>query len=123
MDSLLTVNKLGFAKDTNGSPTYNEKYGVFYFASEQSDTLVTYFNLKSLTEKKNVVGTLVQGDDDDLNLSHGCLSFEFKKGLVELSWTNREGRQSATFDEIELVQYMEVHWVRTLVKNRTDGYL
>lgn len=123
MKSLLTLNNLGYARDVSGGPECNRELGVFIFASENSLKVRTYFYLKNQSEKQIVIGMLVEGRSGSKNLNQGQLSFKFDDGHVELSWVNREGLQTATFDEIALVQLMEVEWVRTLVKNRTDGYL
>ena len=119
MDSLLTDNNLGFAKDIFNGPTHKANNDVFYFASERSEKVATYFHLKNRQEKTLVVAALVDGKNIPLPLNHGELSFEFDgSGKVVLSWENREGHQSATFNEIDLLQYLDVQWVRTLVLTR-----
>lgn len=123
-NSLLTDNNLGFAIDIYYGPTYKADNDVFYFASERSEKVATYFHLKNLQEKQRVVGALVAGKNVPLALNHGELSFEFDgSGKVVLSWDNREGHQTVTFNEIALLQLMDLHWVRTLVLCRRAGYL
>src|SRR3989344_722950 len=114
MKSLLTLNNLGYARDVSGGPECNCDLGVFIFASEQSLKIRTYFYLKNQSEKQLVIGKLVDGVNDSADLDHGKLTFRFESnGHVELSWENQEGHQTATFNEIALVQLMEVEWVRT----------
>lgn len=123
-NSLLTNNSLGFAIDIFDGPSHKDDNDVFYFASERSEKVVTYFHLKNLQEKQVVVAALVAGKNVSLLLNHGELSFEFDgSGRVVLSWDNREGRQTVTFNEIALLQLMDLHWVRTLVLSRRAGYL
>ena len=123
-NSLLTDNNLGFAKDIFDGPTYKADNDVFFFASEKSEKVATYFHLKNLHEKQRVVGALVAGKNDFRDLTSGRLNFEYDgSGKVVLSWENREGHQTVTFNEIALLQLMDIHWVRTLVLSRRAGYL
>ncbi|MEK9136512.1 MAG: M1 family metallopeptidase, partial [Bacteroidota bacterium] len=104
MNSLLTDNQLGYAKDGGN---------FFYFASELITKKASYFQLSGIEEKNAVVNILVDGLAKSSNLESGLLKFWFYgNSKVVVSWDDPQGRQTATFDQVSLLQLMEVKSVR-----------
>ncbi len=107
IDSILTVNKLGYVKEIGS---------IIYFASETNPSC---FWLKNDTEKQKIVAALLAGVDTELPLYGGTLKMEMlPPGSVIFKWTSPHGQEIATFGEIELMQFLAVEHVSTLVRSR-----
>lgn len=107
MNSILSQSRLGYAK------------GIDFATVIKSDRSKTCFMLNNHSDDiSELVAALIAGENKPLPLYLGELSLKFSAGTVTVNWTDDDGTQTASFDEIELMQLIEVESVGELVLAR-----
>lgn len=115
MKTLRTVNNLGYAADGD----------VLFFFSEFGNSILELSEI----EKQHLIKLLIVGVRDSFGLEKGgTLTVEFKPhqvltaeilpGRVTLMWINDVGQQIATFNELDLMELVDIDKVRDLVLSR-----
>ncbi|HCQ30794.1 TPA: hypothetical protein DIU27_00215 [Candidatus Collierbacteria bacterium] len=106
-DRELTVNFLGYIHCGQA---------VCYLSSETGVGMLYLNN----SEIKELVKVIIIGKNDFVEHREvGPLTISFKDGNVTIDWTNcKDGKETATFEEIQLVKVLDIDSVRDLVLNR-----
>lgn len=112
MDSLLTINKLGFAEGKGGN---------FYLSSETGDVLLHVQPF----DQRELVSRIILHSTDPVKDQAYLINISYPDpGIVTLSWNSPKkdnSLQQVTFVEIDLIQFIDVDSVRAYVLSRQSG--